>query len=348
MRILNLLYKQNAGGVGQCFLDYGKALIENGNEVSIVISEYDKLNADYSIFKHVYKLKNYAPILDSLAILFIEKKYKPDFVICHDPRSIRLACNVKFLMKAKIIGVNHGWGYKQSLRADYIFNVNEPIRQKTIENGFDKDKTFVVSNMIEITKLDKFLPQKFHKPVVIGMLGRIERDKGFDVLVEATKILKQEQVDFVVTIGGFSADNDVFLESLESMISKYNLKHKITFIGRITSKRKFYENIDILVVPSRHESFGMVILEGFKYSKPVISSDTDGAKILIKDNKNGLIFDVGDAKMLAKKIKLLIKNQKIAHKLAEFGFNDANNKYSMYVVGKKINKMLRELNSSTF
>ncbi|MFC1659500.1 glycosyltransferase family 4 protein [Pseudomonadota bacterium] len=341
MKILNLLYKQNTGGVGQCFIDYGNALIKNGNEVSIIISEKNRLNADYSIFQNVYKLKNHAPILDSLKILLIENKQKPDFIICHDPRSIRLACNIKLLIRAKVIGINHGWGYKQSLRADYIFNVNEPIRQKTIESGFDKNKTFVVSNMIEMEDSEKFLPQKFHKPIIIGALGRIERDKGFDILVETAKLLKKQKIDFKVKIGGFVAeDKGEFFKTLKCTISSYNLKNEIEFVGQVTNKKKFYDSIDILVVPSRHESFGMVILEGFKYSKPIISSNTDGAKILIKDNKNGLIFNTEDAKMLAEQLKFLIKNQKIAEKIAKSGFEDAKKKYSMEIVGREINKKL--------
>jgi glycosyltransferase involved in cell wall biosynthesis len=117
----------------------------------------------------------------------------------------------------------------------------------------------------------------------------------------------------------------------------------MTFVGRVIDKKKFYNEIDILVVPSRHESFGMVILEGFKYSKPVVSSNTDGAKILIRDNENGLIFDVENPKMLAEKIKLLADKHSFAQKLAKAGFKDAKNKYSMEAVGKRINDLLKSL-----
>jgi len=343
LKILNILNKPNVGGVGQAFLDYGHSLANQGNEIVIAISKKDRLNADYSTFTKTHRLKNFSHILDSIKLLLIIKQYKPDAIICHDPRSIRLACNVKKLIKAPIVGVNHGWGYKQSLRCDYIFNVNEPIRQKTIEAGFNKSKTLVVSNMIDMNGFGAPKKFKFHDPIRIGIIGRIDAGKGFDILIRTLSILNKHKVDFIAKFGGFTIGGEDYLESLKNEIKEEGLTKKVEFLGRVVDKKNFYDNIDILVVPSRSESFGLVILEGFKYSTPVISSETDGAKILIQNNENGLIFPIGDHIELSKRIEFLIKNQNFAEKLVKNAFKTVKNKYSSKNVSEDINSKLEKI-----
>jgi glycosyltransferase involved in cell wall biosynthesis len=343
MKILNILFKQNLGGVGQAFLDYGNSLTKQGNEVAIAISKKDRLNADYSNFVETYKFNNLSPILDSIKLLLTIKQLKPDIIICHDPRSIRLACNVKKLIKAPIVGVNHGWGYKQSLCCDYIFNVNEPIRQKTIEAGFDESKTLVVSNMIDMQGFGASKKFNFHDPIRIGMIGRIDSGKGFDILIRALSILKKHKVNFVAKFGGFTIGNEDYLEKLKDEIKEKGLTKKIEFLGKINDKKSFYESIDILTVPSRSESFGLVILEGFKHSTPVISSETDGAKILIQNNENGLTFPICNHLELSKRIEFLIKQPEFANKLVKNGFATAKEKYSSERVAKDINSKLEKI-----
>lgn len=347
MRILNIYSKQNVGGVGQAFLDYGHSLIKKGNEIAIVISRQDRLNADYSAFDKIYRLKNISPILDSIKLLLIIRQYKPDALICHDPRSIRLACNIKKIIKAPIVGINHGVGYKQSLRADYILNVNEQIRQKTIDVGFDESKTMVVTNMIDVEGFNHPKKVRFHKPLRIGIIGRIEYRKGFDILVHSLAVLKKRKVDFVAKFGGFVSGSDNYLVSLKKIIKQKGLTRKIEFLGKVTDKKSFYESIDMLIVPSRAEPFGIVILEGFKYSVPIISSETNGAKILIQNNENGLTFPIGNHIELAKRIELLIKHKDFANKLVENGFDTVKEKYSYEIVSEDINNKLKKIVGKT-
>ena len=343
MKILNLLYKPNFGGVGQAFMDYGSSLIDQGNEVAIVISKKDKLCADYSSFCNIFKLKHLSPVTDSFKLLLVIKKYKPDIIICHDPRSIRLACNIKRFIKSPIVGVNHGIGIKQSLRSDFILNVNNQIRQKTIDAGFDESKTFLVRNMINMEGLKLPRKVKFNKPVRIGIIGRIESRKGFDILARALSILKKSNIDFIAKFGGFTSKTEGYLSDLKELIKKEGLVKKIEFPGKIVDKKSFYENIDILVVPSREEPFGIVMLEAFKYSVPVISSETNGAKILIKNNENGLTFPIGNHEELAKKLEFLINNEEFAKKLVENAFSSVTKDYSYKSVGKDINGKLNKI-----
>jgi len=186
-------------------------------------------------------------------------------------------------------------------------------------------------------------PSKFHEPIVLGMIGRLDAGKGFDLCIKALSILKKKNINCKLKIGGFSADKEVHLNELKELIKTEHLTNSVEFLGKITNKDEFYKQIDILVVASKDESFGIVALEGFKYSKPVVSSETDGAKIVIRNNENGLLFSIGDYEELSQKIILLLNKPGLAKKIVDNGFNTAKEMYAFKVVSDDINKKLLKI-----
>lgn len=347
MRILNIIHAQSIGGVDQVFRYYSQTLISNNNEVAIVIS--DNGNDDYHLpgLKKIYKLKNLTPALDILHLFGIIKQFKPDVLICHSVRNMRWMSILSRLIKAKTIAVNHGINYKKSLCCEYVFSINDQIKNMVINDGKNPEKSVFMPNMIDIDPNTKFLEdKKFHEIPVIGMFGRIEPRKGFDILFEAAKILKDKNIDFKLMIGGFVVPGGFDENDLRKIVNKLNLTDKTEFVGVVRDKSSFFDKVDIFCVPSREEPFGMVIIESFLHSTPVISSDCEGAKIIIENNQDALIFPIEDTQALAEKIELLIKDQNLAKNIAKKAFSKVKEKYSIETVGKILQKELERISSS--
>ncbi len=98
-------------------------------------------------------------------------------------------------------------------------------------------------------------------------MGRIVHKKGLDILLKFSE--------------NFSFSFEIHIAGKGSMKKKLEQKHSsknIKFLEYIYDKSKFFETIDVLVVPSRIESFGIVILEALSYNIPVILSDIDSFK----------------------------------------------------------------------
>ena len=344
MRILNAIHSQSIGGVEQVFRDYTQALESQGHQVALLISQNGFEN--YSAHK-VFKLKNFAQILDFINLFFIVISYRPKIIICHSRRIMKWMKLLKIFLPQKFfnyqtIAVNHGITFDASLFCDYIISINHQIKD-LVDNYFDKNKSFVVHNAINISQ--KYSPKNFnHTCPVIGIYGRIEPRKGFDILLLAGKILQDQGQDFRLKIGGFEVSESYNLSTLKNLANELQILDKCDFVGVVKDKTSFFENVDILCVSSREEPFGLVILEGFLYATLVIASDTDGAKLLIDHQKNGLLFKNESSQDLVAKILWLIKNFESYNSLSNQAYIELENKYSLEALAQNLQKILTKIN----
>jgi glycosyltransferase involved in cell wall biosynthesis len=336
MRIINAIHAQSIGGVDQVFRNYTEALVKSNHEVALLISDNGKDNYNFLGVKEIFKLKNKSQITDFCNLLKILISFKPDFVICHSSRLMRWMKTINFfnkigLIKTKSIAVNHGISFKKSLFCNYIININQEIHDLVVKEGFNKNKSFILPNVINIDL--SYVEKSLKKLPVIGIYGRIEERKGFDILIKAANILAQKNYDFKLKIGGFEVSNSYNLETIKEIAKANNVLEKCNFVGIVKDKADFFKDIDILCVPSREEPFGLVILEGFLHSTLVISSNTDGGKLIIEDNKSGFLFQNCDAKNLAEKLEFIFLNPSIYGEITknaflklekEFGFDTLN------------------------
>lgn len=335
MKIINAIFAQNIGGVEQSFRDYGEALTNLGNEVLYLVS--DNKYSDYKANK-VFKLKSITPALDCLHILWIFFREKPDIVICHSLRLIRWMKFLKKFTKAKIIAINHGTTYKNSIYCDYVFSVNEQIQSNVLNAGFDADKSFVVANAIKIAQ--PYIAKSLSKKLTLGMYARYEEAKGFEVLIESLAILQERGVDAVCKIGGFEADPNYNLNKIKSIAKGHGVLQSCKFIGMVKDKKSFFKDVDIFVVPSYEETFGIVILEGFAHSTLVISSTSDGGKLLINSGENGMLFENKNAQDLAHKIAEIANNSKSYNKMTKNAYDVLRDNYSLNKLQQNLDQIL--------
>ncbi len=116
---------------------------------------------------------------------------------------------------------------------------------------------------------------------------------------------------------------------------------KFLLVGVVKNKPNFFKDVDIFCVPSREEPFVLVILEGFLHSTLVISSNTDGGKLLIENGEDGFLFTNEDEKNLAEKIELALKSSEVYEKLTKKAFEKLENKFSINNLAKEISKILQ-------
>ncbi len=337
MKILNAIYAQSVGGVECMFYNYTKALQNSGFEVSLLISHHDCRDYEGLMVKKIFKLKNYSQISDFLHFLWIVWTYKPDVIFCHNARISSWVRVLRFLSKSKTIAINHGVGFKKSLYCDYIINVNKQIAQMVENAGFKAEKNFIIDNALNID--EEYFCKKINNLIKIGLFGRVEQCKGFEILLNAAKILKNKGYNFKLKIGGYEAHKNYGFENLKQIAIKNNIYENCEFVGLVEDKKSFFEDVDICCVPSRQESFGLVIIEGFLYSTIVISSDTDGGKLLIDHQKNGLLFKNGDIEDLVQKILYIKENPEKYCDFTRNAYNKLLEQYSLDALSKNLNKV---------
>ncbi len=239
---------------------------------------------------------------------------KPDIIICHGLRKPYLGPAIKIAKKigAKIFLVTHAPFMEKKMRShkiNFIISLYDKFLGKKIMNSFDKIITICrweKENLLKLgcdeTKIEYisnsisdefFIQKKAEEKNKILYLGRMHPVKGLKILIEAFK--------------KSTLNNNYILEMVGPRPGGYyeEVKHlakkNIIFLKPIYDLTKKIEKIDqasMFVLPSKKEGLPFGLVEAMARGKVVIASRTKGAEELIKDCKNGFLFEIGNSKEL--------------------------------------------------
>lgn len=163
---------------------------------------------------------------------------------------------------------------------------------RIVENYTDKEMLVSQSKEISLPETDK---------TVICSCGRFAPVKGFDLAVNAAKMLKESGIDFIWYFVGDGPERG----KLEGMIAAYGLNDCIVITGMQKNPYPYMAACDIYVQPSYEEAMPVTILEAHRLGRPVISTATVGGKKLVENDKNGVVCEIS-AESLAESITAML------------------------------------------
>ncbi len=242
--------------------------------------------------------------------------------ICAD-KNISKFCKLYRILTKKII----------DNKADVVIFPSEFISRIFRDNGFfKKTKKVILPYPIQLNNTNFGTDSVgINKPNLnILYVGSLTRHKGIQILIEAVKRIKNDNLRLAIVGSG------KYKNKLENMA---NSDKRITFYGEISNDDigGCYNKSDILVVPSIwNEVFGIVILEAFRAGIPVVASRIGGITEVVKNNYNGFLFDPGDVDKLKQVLENIIKNPEA---LARLG-NNAKNCVKRYEASQHIKELI--------
>lgn len=160
---------------------------------------------------------------------------------------------------------------------------------------------------------------------VVLFVGRISPEKGIDVMFEA---LSKSTLDFELWVVG-PIQNERYFNWLMRRCSS-SLKSKVKFFGHVSRAKllQLYSEADIFVLPSRMETFGIVILEAMASKLPVISTCVGAANELVRDYENGFLVPVGSSDVLRDRIESLLADRSLRQKMGDKNRELVRERYS--------------------
>ena len=183
-------------------------------------------------------------------------------------------------------------------KMDYFLAVTQTFKKMMSEEGFSKEKIYVIYNGIKPGQWVKSYQAKDPKvPLTFGCATRLVPIKGTHLLLEAIKTCVNQGYQFRVLIAGHGEKK--YTERLHTYVKENGLNNHVEFLGFVTDMQAFYEEIDVNILPSYTESFPYALLEGGERGIATIASKAGGIVEMIEDKETGKLFDVGDAKALA-------------------------------------------------
>jgi glycosyltransferase involved in cell wall biosynthesis len=155
-------------------------------------------------------------------------------------------------------------------------------------------RSALIPNWVDLDKFS-YSPHDAHEPVNIGLLGQISPHKGHEDAIEA---LRQLGAGFRLIIAGKGEHSYV------TRLQEMSRGLAVEFSG-FAEFKEFFEKVDILLVPSWEEPFGIVILESMATGIPVISTSAGGPLDIIRPGTNGLLVPPRNPPALAAAVRTL-------------------------------------------
>jgi len=147
------------------------------------------------------------------------------------------------------------------------------------------------------------------KETILLYVGRFTALKGIDRLLAAMPHFRDYSRLKLVIVGGDGAETPESVR-LKKLTAALGIEDVVTFIGRIDHENltPYYNAADLLIVPSFHESFGLVALESLACGTPVIATNVGAMEMIIREGKTGRIIHDAGVPMLVDNIKAELSN----------------------------------------
>lgn len=175
---------------------------------------------------------------------------------------------------------------------DELFNEYR-YKSQVIYNVIDSKKIFSLS------KTD--IEYKFKTPTLIGV-GRLVKEKRFDLLIKEHKLLIDEGIDNKLIILGIGYE-EFFLKKL---IKELKLEKSVELLGFIENPYPYIAQSDILIVTSDYEGYSLVLAEALILGKQIVSTKCNGPSELLNHGEYGCMVDRGNIVQLKNNIKELL------------------------------------------
>lgn len=139
-------------------------------------------------------------------------------------------------------------------------------------------------------------------------VGRLTRQKGFDLLIEAFAKVVEKNPKWHLVILGEGSQRDL----LESQIHRLEIRDKVIMPGIVGNIEDWYRCADLYVMSSRYEGFGNTLAEALACGLPAVSFDCNtGPRYIIRDNIDGILVDPNDTARLADALEKLMSSKKM-------------------------------------
>lgn len=362
--ILIISHVDSLGGAERVLLNTIKSIEENYNVFVFINKRGDKNFSKKLKDKEKYKTLNFGLIQKSYFRTILEvpltvnslvktikfiKKNNIDLIYSNT------SVNILGILAAKLTKKRHFWHiheqfggvfnakfrkiYKSLMKYNknyniYISNIIKNNWEENIE-GIKYIPNTIIRNPIMLKSEDNNI-NSIKEDVVIGFAGSIVKNKNLVLILNAINDLKKDYKNLKLMIAG----EGYLKKDMMKYCIKNNLTEIVTFLGNVDDMNKFYEKIDILILPSFTEGVPLVVLEAAVKGKMIILTKNSGINEILVENEDYMSINPNDYNDLNDKLRLILNNNDIIKKYGNNSFKTINEYLKKNDFKESINKIL--------
>ncbi len=240
------------------------------------------------------------------------------------------------------------WGFDRRMiynaikQADGYIAYTAFERDYLVDKGVDAAKSSVMGGAVDFTSFVRADGNGWRKqhgyddsPIVL-FIGQQIAHKGIDTLLKAMPNVWHTLPEARLVIAGRPT---AFSTQLQEIITTFSTpqQKRVTILDHLTDEEKvnLIAACDLLALPSRHESFGLVFIEAWACAKPVIGARIGAVTSLIDEGHDGLIVDVGNTDQLGEAILTLLTTPSLRKQMGQAGRKKVLQNYTWDVMVKR-------------
>jgi glycosyltransferase involved in cell wall biosynthesis len=263
----------------------------------------------------------------------------------HDYKSNALGLLLRRFWPMRLVTTVHGW-VKETRRTPLYYKidqlclpryesvicVSDDLYERSRACGVPAQRCCVIENGIDTEQFRRRQTTEEAKPklgwprerFIIGGVGRLSPEKGFDLLLRAARQLVERGLDVGVVIAGEGAEKT----NLEALAGELGLAERVKLLGYCGDTRPVFEAMDVFALSSLREGLPNVVLEALAMETPVVATRIAGVPRLIVDGETGLLVEPGSAAQLAAAIERMARDSNLRQRLADAGRQRVETSYS--------------------
>jgi len=207
--------------------------------------------------------------------------------------------------------------------ANCIIAVSGGLRDDMLSRtNLNKRKIHVIYNGIDTAAFErprsKSLKTELGWPeqiFLVGCLGNIRSAKGYDILLNAAALLKEEHTDFRFVIAG-QPDKAGLYERLLELRESLGLTEKVKFLGFLDESEQYLSNLDLFLSSSTTEGLPLSAIQAMAAKLPLLATRCGGYEELVSQGENGWLVEVGSPEAIASAIRKLAASPEMRSEMA--------------------------------
>lgn len=264
----------------------------------------------------------------------------------HDYKTDALGLLINRFRPMRLVSTVHGWIVnsrrekwyrivdKWALRCyDQVVCVSEKLREECLQAGIRAAACSCIPNGVDTLDFRRDLTRSEAKSqlgmddnsVLLGAVGRLSDEKGFDLLIEAVDEVLKKGCELRLWIAGEGPARP----TLERRIASSPHKDKIRLLGHIRNPRVLFQALDIYVLSSFSEGLPNSVLEAMAFATPVIATRVGGLPALIEHGENGLLIAPGSRDELIQAVTYMVGDTSLRKRFEIAGRHTVETSFSL-------------------